>query len=408
LEQIELGATLSKHSLVVIEQESQIGGVEMSTLVLVAGIDRQQYAPTVIAPEPGPLTTACAATGVPTHIAPRPHFRSASFRLKGHTIADPLAMGVNPWRLRQAAIPVTRILKEIEADLVVTKGLLAHFYGGRAARAANIPCIWHVQDEVPADRARGGYLKVLQMAARHYATTVIGDADSITAQFDAHPQRFTVYNGIDTAVFSPQTQPGTLRSDLGIPPQATLIGNLARLTDWKGQHVLIEAFASIAANDSDHHLVLIGSALFDNDQYEQRLHDIAAASSVADRIHFAGYRTDTSAALAALDVYVHCSLRKDTAPLALLSALATGLPTIISDVPGMTEVVANGETGLVVPTGDHAALAQTLQRLLANPDLCARLSAAARISAETRFSTQRYVSAMTDIFDMTLSIKTAT
>ena len=385
-------------SVVFVEQESQLGGVEMSTLVVAQGLDRSRYTPIVIAPQTGPLTTRCADADIPVYLSPRPHFRSASWRWRGHTFADPLALAVNPLRLWRASLPLAQRLADCAADLVVTKGLLAHFYGGWAARRLGLPCIWHVQDEVPERRAAGLYLRALRWAAQRLAAAVIGDAATIARQFSGHPNVYVVYNGIDTEEFSPQTRPGSLRADLGIPADALLVGNLARLTDWKGQHLLIEAAHRLAADEPRLHLVLIGSPLFDDDGYEKRMRRLAADGSAAARIHFAGYRTDAAACLAALNIYVHPSLRKDTAPLALLSALATGLPVVISAVPGMLEVV-QPDCALIFPPGDSQGLTGHLRDLLRQPTLRGQLSVCARALAERRFSVPAHVEAMTRVFD---------
>lgn len=384
--------------LAIIEQESRMGGVEYSTLYLATTLDRQRFTPIVIAPEHGPLVQRCQAESIPVLLAPRPRFRSTSFRIGGRTIADMLAMVENPVRLMQAADYLHQVLCSCSPDLILTKGLLAHFYGGLVARRLNTPCIWHVQDEVSSERAGGLYLRVLQQSAHKLADAVVADAATIATQFHSHPHVYTVYNGVDTCEYAPGTAPGTLRTDLGIPKDALVIGNIARLTDWKGQHVLIKAFNRIAPAFPAAHLVLIGSPLFDDNSYEQKLRWIAGHGPASDRIHFAGYRTDIAASLAEIDIYTHPSLRKDTAPLALLSAFATGLPTIISEVPGMVEVVEPEVSALVVPTGDVEKLGSALTLLLKDPTRRALLGASARTTAQRRFSIAAHTTAMLNIF----------
>ncbi len=379
-----------------------MGGVEVSTLALARSLDRSRYRPVVIAPAFGPLMDHCRTHQVPALLSQRPRFRSASYRLAGRTLADPLAMAVNPWRLWAASRPLAQHLVACQAGLVLTKGLLAHLYGGWAAQRLGLPCIWHVQDEIPARRASGLYLRTLQAAAQRLATAVVGDAHSIAGQFSQHLSVHVVYNGVDMGEFSPETPTGSLRTDLDIPHDARLVGNLARLTDWKGQHVLIEAFNRLAPVFPDLHLVLVGSALFDDDSYERRLKRLTAAGPAPDRVHFAGYRTDTARVLADLDIYIHPSLRKDTAPLALLSALATGLPVVISAVPGMLEVVEPDQSALIFPPGDSLALAAHLQALLEHPKQGEHLAQAARRLAMSRFSVHAYTAAMTAVFDQVL------
>ena len=386
-----------------IEQESRMGGVEMSTLYLIQCLQETDFESLVLLPDDGPLADACNQAKIPIDFYKKPDFRSASFGLNGQAIADPLALLVNPAKFWHAARPLQKIIEAGGVDLVVTKGLLAHLYGGLAARRQRLPCIWHVQDEIPTRRAYGSYLRLMQMASIKLAKAVVGDAQSITAQFAGHPNSVTVYNGIDCRTFKPAGDPGSLREELGIPNEAVVIGNMARLKKWKGQHVLIDAFNSLVERYPDLHLVLIGSPLFAHNAYEYSLRQQAAASCAPERIHFAGYRIDTAQSLAALNIYVHPSLRKDTAPLALLSAMATGLPIIISAVPGMLEVVEPGRDALVFSPEDPRLLAGEICKLLEDKGLRVELGGAARLAAVSRFSLETYTKTMLTVFETVLA-----
>ena len=95
--------------------------------------------------------------------------------------------------------------------------------------------------------------------------------------------------------------------------------------------------------------------------------------------------------------------RAEVQPLSLIEALATGLPAVASAVGGISDVVRDGETGLLVPAGDPGALAGALGRLLADPETRRRMGAAAAADARRRFSHEDYVEGMLQVYDAAVS-----
>src|SRR5262249_36326771 len=155
-----------------------------------------------------------------------------------------------------------------------------------------------------------------------------------------------------------------VRRELGIPPDALVIGHVARMTPWKGQHYLLDAFARVGRAIPRAHLLFVGAPVFDSGAYERSLRERTAALGLADRVCFAGYRTDLPQVLAAMDLFAYPSVEKDTAPLALLSAMAAGLPVVAFDIEGVREVMGNADDGWLVAVEDVAALARALAAVL--------------------------------------------
>ena len=129
---------------------------------------------------------------------------------------------------------------------------------------------------------------------------------------------------MDTDLFSPGVDGKAVRAGWHASDGMLLIGVVARLTPWKGQYLLLEAFARLAAEFPAARIVLVGSPMFDNDKYFQRLQSDARGLGIADRVTFAGFRPDMPQVFAALDIVVHTSVEKDSAPLAVVSALCIG------------------------------------------------------------------------------------
>jgi glycosyltransferase involved in cell wall biosynthesis len=151
-------------------------------------------------------------------------------------------------------------------------------------------------------------------------------------------------------------------------------------------------------------LVLVGSPLFDSDAYERELRDAVEALGLHERVIFAGYRRDLPQVLAALDIYVHSSVEKDTSPLAVVSAMSAGKPIVSTNVAGVAELFSDGEA-VLVPPADPPAMAAALRTLIANPDMRLSLSKAARHKAETALSLPQFARRCEAIFSEVLSSK---
>ena len=186
-----------------------------------------------------------------------------------------------------------------------------------------------------------------------------------------------VHNGIDAP------RPAEPARPAGVPETAPLLLHVGRLTPTKGQGDLIEALARLARSDAV--AVLVGQDLETGGAYERELEARAAELGVRDRVVFTGYRDDVPALLAAAAVFVLPSSAEGL-PLTVLEAMAAGRPVVATRVGGTPEAVVDGETGLLVPAGDVAALARALDGLLADPERASRMGEAGRGRVAERFS----------------------
>jgi glycosyltransferase involved in cell wall biosynthesis len=160
---------------------------------------------------------------------------------------------------------------------------------------------------------------------------------------------------------------------------------------------LIEAFARIAGDHPRTVLLLVGSPVFDNDSYQRRLLRMVAQFGLEERVKFAGYRNDTAQVLAAMDVFAFTSVEKDTSPLALLSAMSSGLPIAAFDIEGVRELIDGDEQILTVPCGQADQLASALQLLIGDGPLRVQLGQSVRRLAERRFSLEQHVANIEEV-----------
>ena len=169
------------------------------------------------------------------------------------------------------------------------------------------------------------------------------------------------------------------RAELGLAPDARVVGSVGNFTAKKDQATLVRAVAELRGagpgRGGDPVLVLVGLG-----PLEDELRALARRLGIAERVVFAGSRDDVFALLPALDVFA-LSSRFEGLPIALLEAMASGVAPVATRVGGIPEVITDGRDGVLVDPGDPGALAAALTRVLADDDERARIAACARSRA---------------------------
>jgi glycosyltransferase involved in cell wall biosynthesis len=124
--------------------------------------------------------------------------------------------------------------------------------------------------------------------------------------------------------------------------------------------------------------------------YEESLRLLAGELGIADRVKFLGIRDDIPEVMAALDVLVHCPTAPEPFGRAVAEAMGAGKPVIASKEGGVPELVEDGRTGVLIPSGDITAFSAALRRLLDDPPLRQRMGSAGRQRAETMFGVEAH------------------
>lgn len=175
------------------------------------------------------------------------------------------------------------------------------------------------------------------------------------------PKLRTIHYGIEARAFAevdPQAV-AALRAEWGVGPDEVLIGTVARLAPQKALHVMIEGFSRYGGAGA--RLVIVGRG-----PLEASLRALAAELGLGDRLVFAGYREDVPTCMHAFDVFALSSLYEGFG-LVLIEAMAAAKPVIATAVSAIPEIVVPGETGLLVPSGDAAAIARAIAELADAP-----------------------------------------
>jgi len=346
------------------------GGAENHLLALLTHADRQAFdVETAVLCGEGELVPVFRQAGIPVHL----------LKARGHF--DPLALG-----------RLVRLVREGHFDIVHSHLFRADIYAGLAVAQLGEDRPLLVSTRHNDDRFfLNPFVGIVHylISARQNLIIAISDhiAHFTVARGVRHPARVRrVYHGLEPPVTRALEREGQrIRSELGISPDAFLVGNVGRLAPQKGQRHLIGAMPALLARIPRAHAVIAGGG-----DLENFLLDLAEETGVAERVHVLGPRKDVPALMHAMDVFAMPSIWEGFG-LVLLEAMAAGRPIVASRVATIPEVVVDGQTGLLVPAGDPLALAEALAQLADQPGLAARMGEAGRERVRHQFSLEKMV-----------------
>jgi len=243
--------------------------------------------------------------------------------------------------------------------------------------------------------------KRVQRYACQFADCVLVNADAVRdwliAEGYDRSKIVVIRNGVDLTLFSGAPDPRGVRRGLGLPHGAPLVAVVSRLTRLKGLETFLEAATLLKSSHPDARFLIIGETAPTDSAYLEVLTRLTTAFGMADRVTFAGIRTDVPALLSSVDVSVMPSLNEALSNV-LLESMAAGAPTVATRVGGTPEALIDNVTGLLVAPGDAKGLAAAIARLLDDRPLAARLGEAARQVIVDRFSVDRMVTATEQLY----------
>ena len=281
------------------------------------------------------------------------------------------------WGLRR----LVGLVKEVRPDLVSCHSTKAGFLGRLAARLAGVPAVftahgWAFSEGIPQLR-RWVMLQAERLAARWAARIIcVSEYDrqlALACGVGRPEQLVTVRNGVPPVDESLRARP-----EYGRPARLVMV---ARFAAQKDHALVLRALAGLG--ELEWELWLVGGG-----ELEEKARREAESLGLGGRVRFFGVRHDVPELLAQCHVFVLAS-NWEGLPLTILEAMRAGLPVVASDVGGVREAVADGETGFVVPRGDEVFLRERLRLLLASPELRARMGAAGYARWRQQFTLER-------------------
>jgi glycosyltransferase involved in cell wall biosynthesis len=320
------------------------GGAERVAATLAIGLDRTRFVPTVCVSStitaPSPLIDDLEAAGIPI-LALRRQSRYA----------------VWAWR------PLISFLSRERVDILHSHMFGSNAWGAALATLARVPVfVAHVHSWAVEDQRLRVFLD---------RNVIARAADAVLAVSNEDRRRMIEVGGLPPAkvrlvqngIVAPAPARTDVRAELGIPPDAEVVGTVAVLRREKAHEILVHAAELLAPEFPRLRVLIAGMG-----PEEERLRRLVRDKGLEQRVLLLGFRRHVADVLAALDVVAFSSDREGS-PLAVMEAMAAAKPVVATRVGGVPDIVDDGVHGLLVPPRDPHALAGAVARLLRDPTL---------------------------------------
>lgn len=355
-----------------------VGGAETMLTRLVSNSDRARFRHRVISLRtPGDVATAIRAAGIPVD----------SLNMSSG-IPDPRAVS----RLR-------RLLTQEKPDVLQSWMYHANLLASVVGSTAKLPVIWNMRAVPDVDYGRQVALidAALSSLARTPSAVVVNSAygREFMAGRGYRGARWKVIpNGFDTTLYTPDAEARRrVRSEWGIGDTQVVVGLVARLDPVKDHLTFLEAARLLAEQDAAVRFVCVGGG---SENYLKHLRGVATSKGLAERVIWAGARTDIAAVNCAFDIATCCSL-SESFPNVVGEAMACGVPCVVTDVGDAARLI--GSTGTVVQPRSPSDLALAWQTMIAGgPAVRLNLGSRARERIVSEFSLCRIVSDYEDLY----------
>ena len=382
---------MSRPTILFFDHTAQWSGGEISLFNLVTHLDQTKYRPVVALFADGPLRLKLDEAGIETRVIALDESVSQT-RKEALGAASLLKVGQLGaiWRLVRQ---LRRVIRAERASVVHCNSLKSDIIGGLAARWAGVPAVWHVRDRIADDYLPAPIVRAFRLAARRIPTRVIA-VSRATLETLPGTRGITIHNGTVFERFADLLSRPPFAG--GGVPTFGIVGRLAR---WKGQHIFLRAAALVREQVPNAKFVIVGAALFGEEDYHTELRELAAELNLTDCVEWLGFRRDVPALVAQMDVLVHASTTGEPFGQVLIEGMAAARPVVATRGGGVPEIVVDGETGWLVPMDEIEPLATAMLALWREPQRARAMGAAGRARVEREFTiaaTARRVEAVWD------------
>jgi glycosyltransferase involved in cell wall biosynthesis len=363
-------------------------GADRQLHLLASALDRNRYAPLVVLPAEGPLADDLRGAGVEVIVRELSVIR--------RELANPRGVSAVAAAAARDALALGRLVRRRKLALVHSNTSVI-LGGAAAAAAARVPHVWHVREIY----SRFGRIWPAYRALLGTASALPCVSHAAAAQFRRSDPVRVIADGLaGNPVRAPRAG---ARAALGLDARVPVIAVLGRISDWKGQDVLVRALAESPLRERGALALIAGEAWPGPREHTAGVLAVASRVGVSERVRMIGFRDDVETVLGAADVIVVPSTAPDPLPGSAIEAAAAGCAVVASATGGLPEIIRDRETGRLVAPGDPRALARAVAELLDDPAERERLGAAASLDVRERFSERLLLEEVQGLYDSLLA-----
>lgn len=375
-------------NILFIHQSSELYGSDKTLLYLVIGFKNKGYNPIVILPNKGPLNDLLLKENIEFHISP-------VFKISRNMFGLANLLSI-PKQINKAFNILEKINSEKKIDLVYSN-TLAVLIGILYARKKNVKHIWHVHEIIESPKP---VVKFFKKALLSKANTKIIYNSEATKSFwnndnDALDKKsIVVLNGLEKPEIKLSEQDKiTIRETIiGAKNTEIVIALVGRISRWKGQQLLLEAFYKLSQRHREIRLLFVGSPPPNQEIFLEDLVQKIKEYNLGSRVTVLPFQNDIAEIWEVVDIAAVPSTEPEPFGLVALEAMLASKPVVGANHGGLKEIIVNDETGFLFEPCNVEALVVALEKLITNKSLREELGVKGYQRAVTVFSLENYVS----------------
>jgi glycosyltransferase involved in cell wall biosynthesis len=367
---------MKNQKILFLDHTAALGGAELILSDLVAAYGHNSQ---VLLFSDGLLRTKLESRNVTVQVIP---VSEAILNLRASAGIEALTTIPKLWaiakKVKQAAVEFDLILANSQKSLIVAA--LASLLGSP-------PVVWYLHDILTAKHFSSLNRRVAVTLANKFAAKVIVNSlateDAFITAGGKKELIQVVYNGFNAEPFETIAPEAVtkIRHQLGIT-EATVVGLFSRLSYWKGQHILLSAIKELPQV----HALLVGDALFGEEEYVSKIKALAEEAELKNRVHWLGFRDDVPLLMKTCDIVVHTSTEPEPFGRVIVEGQLAQRPVIASGAGGALELIEDGVSGLLFPPGDAIALRNAIQKLEGDRNFAQQIAQQGYTSAKNKFA----------------------
>ncbi len=369
---------MSKIKVMHFLSDTNIGGAGKYLITYCKNRDKQNYDIVVVLPEGSFLIPELETTGV--RIIQLDGLQDKSFDIG-------------------AIKKLKKIIKDEKPDIVHTHASLSARIAARSLKGCKIIYTRHCDFE-PSKIYNNGIVRRLNgWFNKKYADSIIATSEhakeNLIKQGIDESLITVISNGFDGHKQISEEQKNVLRAKYGITSDEIVIGYLARLVELKGHKYLIDSAKLLKEKYSDFKFKVL---IMGYGNFEQDLKAYAKEKGVDDVVIFTGFIKDTGEILNIVDVQVNCSYLSETTNLALIEGLSLGIPSVVTNIGGNSQIVKDNVNGFVVPIQDPEKMAECIYIITKDPERFEQMKKSAKRIYEEEFNSKVFVENIENVY----------
>lgn len=374
-------------TILIIHQSAELYGSDKTLLLLLKRLDKTKFYPIVVLPNEGILKDELEKENIEVVIAPVLKLSRKMFTPKNilKFIKD----------IKKGISILDKLNKKHHFDIVYSN-TLAVLLGMIYAKKRKIKHLWHVHEIIVHPKIIAAiFPKLLMVFSDLVVCNSKATQNNLTQRIPKlESKSIVIYNGIEI----PKAE-NLDRINLGFPEGDIIISLVGRISSWKGQQLLVSAFAILIKKHSNIKLVFLGSAPLNQEHFEISLKNKIAEHKLQEKVIIFPFQKEIVKFWNAIDIAVVPSTEPEPFGLVAIEAMLAKKPVIASNHGGLSEIVIDGETGFLVAPNDAKALAEAISKLIDNPELRTQFGKKGQERVINEFSIERHVNQFEAVFE---------